>query len=288
MDKFGRNYVLKVSTREGGVLTITLPFTIEVDVTRNNLSSANVCQVRVFNLSLKNRNQIRFNVYDFNTFQSIELFAGYGANPPRIFSGNITQAWSVREGTNFITQIECFGGGFAFANAITNMTFPPNTPQRDVIKSVMKDLPHTKVGAVGNYPGATGRSNSYSGSTTDILTQNTGGGFFIDNGFANALGTSEYIAAPGALLIVDAQSGLLGTPVLENNIVRFEMLFEPGLNVGSLISLKSGTEASFNGTYKVTGVKHRGMISETVCGSFTTTGEFLKVKQGTPVPLELQ
>lgn len=43
------------------------------------------------------------------------------------------------------------------------------------------------------------------------------------------------------------------------------------------------TEAAFNNTYKVTGVKHRGMISEAVCGSVITTGEFLRFKDLIPV-----
>jgi hypothetical protein len=286
VDKFGRRYQLQVGTESGSTLTVELPFTIEFDITRNTLTSANVCQVRIYNLSQRNRNQLRRNVTDYGDYRPITLKAGYGDNLATIFTGNVTQAWSVREGVNFITQIECFDGGFAFVNGKTNAQFPANTSQRDVIRTLASSLPYVKLGAIGDYPGSLSRGNSYSGNTTDILRELTGGGFFIDNGKANALNTDEYIETVSPPLVINSKSGLLGTPVLEKSIVRFDMLFEPSLNVGYRIKLESLTEvnfnadSNFNGIYKVTSVKHRGMISEAVCGSVITTGEFFFTKLG--------
>lgn len=282
-DKFGRRYTLNVGLQDGETLIVKLPFTIEIDITRNTLTSANVCQIRIYNLSLKNRNQIRFNASDYGTFRPIELFAGYTDNPPKIFDGNISQAWSYREGVNFITQIECYDGGYAFVNGTTAVEFPSGTPQKTVIKTVIKDLPFIDEGVVGNYPDTIGRGNSYSGSTTKILEELTGGGFFIDNGKAYALGTNEFIEATNGITLVSTATGLLATPILEETIVRFDMIFEPGLNAGHKAVLDSTTEKNFNGAYKITGVKHRGMISESVCGSLITTGEFFYDKILVPV-----
>lgn len=286
MDKFGRNYQLKIQTQDGSTLTIAPPFTLEFDITRNTLTSANVCQLRIYNLSLKNRNLIRFNASNYGTFRAVLLRAGYGDNLATIFLGNISQAWSMREGVSFITQIECYDGGFAFVNGATDTAFPAGTMQRDVIKNLAGSLPHVTVGAVGNYPGQLSRGNTYSGNTSKILGELTGGGFFVDNGKANALGNDEYIAAVNGTTLINSQSGLLGTPVLEQNIVRFDMLFEPGLNAGHKIRLESISESNFNGDYIVTAVKHRGMISEAVCGAMITTGEFVYVKQPVPVQPE--
>lgn len=283
INKFGRNYLLTIQTSEiGGSLAITLPFTIEFDITVNTLSSANVCQIRIYNLSEKNRDLIRFNVYDYNTFKKITLKAGYGDNLATIFTGNITQAWSVREGVNFITQIECFDGGFAFINGKTNQPISAGTPYKVAIAQIMADLPNVTVGTIGNYTGVITRGNTYSGNTADILTQLTGGGFFIAYGKANALQSNEYILQPGATLIVSSQSGLLGTPHREQTKIVYDMIFEPGLVVGTQILMASSTGANFNRTYKVTGVKHRGMISAAVCGSVITTGEFFFDKILTP------
>lgn len=274
MVKFGRNYELFIATQSGSTLRVSLPFTVEFDITRNVLTSANVCQIRIYNLNRLNRNQLRFNISDFGTFRELVFRAGYGRNLAEIFRGNISQAWSVREGTNFISQIECYDGGFAFNNAETNKQFVAGTRQKDVIRSVMGDLPHLKVGTIGDYPGVLSRGNSYAGNSADILRQITGGGFFVDKGKANALTTNEFIPTPEGFLQIDASSGLLGTPILEQTIVRFDMLFEPRLNVGVAARINSLTEENFNGLYKVTAVKHRGVISESVGGNATTTGEF--------------
>lgn len=269
--KFGRNYFLEVQTRVGTVLEIAPPFTVEFDITRNVLTSANVCQIRIFNLAQNNRNQIRFDINDVGQFRSVQLQAGYGltANLPIVFAGNISQAWSVREGNNFITTIECYDGGFAFANGQTNTTFPTNTAMGTVLKTLAGSLPQVALGAIGNYPGALSRGVALSGNTANLLRDLTGGGFFIDNGKANCLNNSEVLE--GQMQIINSQSGLLGTPILEQTIVTFDMIFEPRLVVGQQIQLDSSTGQNFNGFYKITALKHRGMISPAVCGDAITS-----------------
>lgn len=275
MRKFGRNYSLSVGTQNGSTLTIALPFTIEFDITRNTLTSANVCSIRIYNLSANHRNQLRFNIMDTGDYRPITLFAGYGNNLSVIFSGSITQAWSVREGVNFITTIECFDGGYAFNNGITNTTFPSGTPMQTVISSLAGSLPNVQGGYIGtNYPGTLSRGNSVNGNTMDLLRDLTGGGVFIDNGTVNCLGDNECIPANG-ITVIDESSGLLATPVREQTILTFDMIFEPRLVVGQQIQLNSSTGANFNGFYKTISVKHRGMISGAVCGdAITSVGLF--------------
>lgn len=286
MDKLGRNYVLRISDTNGlGIVTLTLPFTIEFDITRNTLTSANVCQIRIYNLAENTRNKIRHNSSDYGNYKSILLKAGYGNNLSTIFTGNISQAWSTREGVNYITQIECFDGGFAFVNGQINLQFPAGTPQKTVIASIAgQGLPNVAVGSIGSYPGQLSRGNSYSGNSMGILGEITGGGAFIDNGKFNALGNNEYVQSLDGIQIINSASGLLGTPVLEQTVVRFDMIFEPKLNAGHKVTLANITEKNFNGDYKITGVKHRGMISAAVCGSVITTGEFFYDKLLSGVP----
>lgn len=294
--KFGRNYLLTIS---GSIPTITigLPFTIEFDITRNTLTSANVCQIRVYNLSPNTRNYLLKNVTSGwgYPFIYVTLAAGYGDNFPVIFSGNVSQGWSVRQGNNMITQLECYDAGYAFVTGQTSLTVPKGTPYRVVIANLISSLPNgalpnIKVGAIGDYPGVAPKQTTYSGNAVEILNQITGNGFFIDKGIGNALGDNEYLNAV-PVFTVDSSTGLLGTPVLEQNIVRFEMVFEPSLNVGAGCNLQSvpasqfnsGSDPNFNGFYKITAVKHRGMISSTVCGDAITTGEFFSLQTQTAV-----
>lgn len=267
-NKLGRNYSLSIEAQNGSNILIEPPFTVEFDITRNIFSSANVSSIRIYNLAQNTRNQIRKNVNDYGDQRVISLKAGYGTNIPVVFSGSITQAWSVREGVNFITQIESFDGGFAFANAQTNLAFPDGTAFDDIIQTLAESLPGVSIGEIGTYPGDITRGNSYSGSTTDILRDITGGGFFIDLSKVYVLGSSEVLK--GEIQIINAQSGLLGTPVREQTILNFSMLFEPRLKIGQQIQLDSITDINFNGFYKVISLHHRGMISETVCGDAIT------------------
>lgn len=294
--KFGRNFVLTIQVDDAGtLLTIKPPFTIEFDITRNILTSANVCQIRIYNLSAKNRDLIRFDFSNYGTLRQISLRAGYGTNLPVIFAGNVTQAWSVREGVNFITTIECFDGGYAFVNGIIPSTtiFPSGTQVQSVYQTLMGYLPGTTFGAIGpsfiadasGSPFVTSRSTSYDGNTADTLNELSGNAFFIDNSKSYILGNSECLN--GQVALINSQSGLLGTPLRENNTVTFDMLFEPGIVMGQYIQLQSTTNTALNnnnnnvtlnnnlnGYYKIVSIKHRGMISESVCGNAITTLEF--------------
>lgn len=291
--KFNRIYQLSVGLYNGGVLNVALPFTCEFDITRNTLTSANVAQFRIYNLSQKNRGQLLRNALDYGLpFQSVTFRAGYGTGvPPIMFTGNVSQAWSVREGTNFITTIECYDGGYAFINGTYDRTWIAGTPRNVIIADMMNTLPFVTVGAIGDFPDPIppGRNNTYSGRTTDLLKELTGGAFFIDSGKAYALKTNEYLLRANGVTVVNAATGLLGTPVLERSILHFEMLMEPGLNIGESVLLQSSTaDAIYNGQYKITAVKHRGIVSPVVSGRAITTGEFYFSKTPTPVASFLQ
>lgn len=281
-EKFGRNYLLTMTVPNGPKITIKPPFTLEMDITRNTLTSANVCQIRLYNLAEETRNLIHFNSSNVLLFNSIALNAGYGTNLASVFSGNVSRAWSVREGSNFITQIECYDGGFAYVNGVVDVTFPAGTPIKAVILALMNQLPNVQLGAIGEFDGILMRSNTYSGNPAQILYEITGGAFYIDNGKSYALRNNEFNAGV-PVIIVDDSTGLLGTPVLEQTLARFEMIFEPSLNVGSLIALNTSTFPELNGAYSVTAIKHRGIISEVVSGDLITTGEFFYLKNLIPV-----
>lgn len=271
MDKYNRNYELYIEKSNNETLKITLPFTVEFEIHRNSFSSANVCSIRVYNLSADNRNQITKDQFDTLTNRTIQFRAGYGKNLSLGFSGMITQAWSVREGTNFITQIECYDGGYAYLNAITNSEFPSDTPNASIVDSLVTDLNKYGVskGTIGTVNGSIARGNALIGNTTDLLKDTTNGGFFIDNSKANVLSDNECLASD--IILINEKTGLLGTPLKENQFVSLEMLFEPGLKVGQLVQVESNGASRFNGIHKVIWIKHRGMISEAVCGDAVTS-----------------
>jgi hypothetical protein len=291
-----RNYILTVDVTERSldtflgssllnnvvpsqILTIKPPFTLEFDIIRNVLSSANTASFRIYNLAEKNRKKLYKDPYTTALYKGLQLHAGYGALAlPTIFRGNVFQGGSVREGVNYITTLECFDAGFAFVNSETAKQFPKGTPTSTIMKEITKDLPNVSPGAVGSYPTTIPRGNSYSGNSADLLRDISNGGFFVDLEKANILQDNEYIQ--GDLEIIDSDSGLLGTPRREGTLLQFDILFEPRLIIGQKIHLDSSTASNFNGDYKIMSIHHRGTISEAVCGdAITTVGLWYGTKQ---------
>lgn len=271
MDKLGRAYSLQVEKQDGTTLTVELPFTIEFDINRNVLSSANEATIRIYNLSENNRKQLRFDLNNFDVSKRIQLKAGYVQNLSLIFDGNVQRGWSVREGSDFITTLSCFDAGFGLVNSTTAINIPANTPQGTALKNIIGNLQDVSLGAVGDYPGTNSRGSSYTGATSNILNELTAGGFFVDNGKAYCLNNDEFIGEN--IPTINSASGLLSTPYLENYHLIFDIIFEPTLHVGQAINLDSITAANFNGLCKLVGLKHRGTISAAVCGEAITSIE---------------
>jgi hypothetical protein len=271
MSKFGRNYLLSVETKSGLTITIEPPFTIDIDVQRDTLSSVNITNIRVYNLSEKNRNQIRKDAWNFDDIRNVVLKVGYGNQISTVAVGNIKQAWSAREGVDFITTIETYDGGWAFTNAQSDFQVQAGTPKRSVVLKLAENMNNFGVttGAIGAITGEVERGNTYSGPTVELMKELVGDSFFIDNGKVNVLSSSESISS--SVLTVNSASGLLGTPIRENTYLRFDMIFEPKIQVGTLINLESSTGKNFNGIHKVYSLKHKGMISDSVGGKLITT-----------------
>lgn len=285
MVKLQRNYILTISFDNGELpLVIKPPFTLEFDVGRDTLGGLNYGQFRIYNLSERNRSLLRKDITAFTQFIGLNLKAGYGNDLSTVFNGTVSQGWSVREGVNFISTLKCLDGGFAAQNAFNSLSFESGTENKKLILDFVDKLKsfNVKPGAIGNYPGKINRGNSYTGSVLENLSDLTNRGFFIDNGKANCLQNDEYIE-DGTPLLLNAQSGLLGTPFRENNNIKVEMLFEPKVQVAHAVRLESATSKNFNGIYKVVGLRHSGIISEAVSGNSTTTAFLFAPKKGVSV-----
>ncbi len=281
MDKRRRNYQLfieegyrtfdqvQAGVPAGAMLRIEPPFTMEFDIIRNDLASSNTATFRVYNLTKTTRTKIHKDQFATNLYKGIELRAGYENVTPTIFKGNIKIAWSTREGQVNITKIEAYDGGFAFLNGRVDQSFQAGTPNNQVLEAIMQTLPQVNRGAVGNFPGVLTRGNAISGNSADLASQLSNGSFFVDLEKAYVLNDNECI--PGAINVIASDSGLLGTPILEETSLRFDMIFEPRLLIGQQVKLDSLTATNFNTVYRVCSLQHRGMISDSVCGTAITS-----------------
>ena len=269
--KFNRNYTISIEDNQGNFLEIKPPFTIDFNIQRNSYgTSPNPFQFNIYNLSELSRNRIRKDVWQTDEYRRLVFSAGYGEDIKVVTAGNIRSCQSFREGVDFKTSIQGFDGGSAFINAQSNHSFSRRIPKRDVIFRIMRDLNkyNVEIGAVGDFEGEFTRSSSFSGKTIERLNELTDDYFFIDNEKAYALNSNEYVEAE--IIQVTQDNGLLETPKREETYLEFEMLFEPALQIGTLINLRAEGNKAYNGFHKVQKLFHSGVISEVVSGNAKT------------------
>lgn len=285
--KSGRKYKLTFELTEptGGIteaIEITSPLTLEFEVVRNTASSLNSATFRIYNLSDVNRNLIFRNKTSINNIRGnrnkVILQAGYetalnkDSDLSTIFIGDLLEAYSYRQGPNVITYINAQDAGFGAYNSFINKTVKAGTTLKEIADLMMSSLKNIKKGAIGETLGESKTTTVLNGNVFYLLTKDYKDEVFIDLEKVNKLGVNEYIKLTGGKVpLLTSETGLLGTPLRQGTDLIVDMLFEPRINVGQLVKIKSQINSQFDGQFKVNGVKHSGIISGAVNGDCRTT-----------------
>lgn len=278
--KFNRRYVLRVETADNENVTIESPITLDFNIVRNNLASANTANFVIYNLGANLRNKIYKDQFDVSIFRAVQLFAGYddGTNGflSRVFNGFIKRASSQREGPDFKTEIEGYDS-YVTPGSNISMTLPNGTSTKDTIKNLMQSFKNIRQQVIGDgFTAQSKRGLALMGDPMDILRQITQDKIYIDDQKAYALAENEVVESE--IRLISSDNGLLNTPRKFQNLVEIEMLFEPRIKPSQLLELKSTTDPRFNGIYKVTGISHKGIISGAVSGDCKTTIQMIFLK----------
>lgn len=262
-------------------LTIPPEFTVEFEVRREALASAQEATFRIYNLGPVTRDKVFVDVNTYATDEAgtavrrrVKFFAGYGDFKPLIFNGYIRSAVSYRNGVDFITEIQCYDGGEDMAQAYVAHTMGgagATTTFEDALKFLNTKLPGT-TGApiIGEWPKTvtTERGLTLVGSVWNLTQTYSGGTAIIDNSQLKVLNEDEAIR--GEIAVISSDTGLLGTPRRGLNRIEVTMLFEPRFTLLQVVDLQSETWKTVNRTYQVAGFTHRGTISPVVAGDCTT------------------
>ena len=270
-DAFGRPVSANPGFNGSEYAVVATPYTLEFDINRNVLSEVNTATFKVYNLGKETRDKIYKDRADLTLYRQLILRAGYKGNMPIIFQGNILSADSYKSGTDIITEIICHDGGIATVAGFVNQAFGINKSQAEVINSLATQVPLTTWSGIvpTSYDKVYKRGLSISGNPWQKIKEITNGRCFIDCEQIYVL--NDYDALEGELALVDSETGLIGAPRKYLEYIEAEMVFEPRIRVGQVIRLESTINRYINGTYKVTGFKHSGTISEAVAGECKTT-----------------
>ena len=277
--KFGRNFRLTIDPKDGqDPIVVTLPFTCRFWVNQNRYASLNNLSVDLYNLAIGNRkrvyqdrNDLQENIVNGQNLgrRTVTLEIGYGNLLYQVFTGDILQASSAREGVDIVTRIEAFATVFDIASAQTSKTLAPGTLAA-LFKSLISDFPTLAYGYVGAWPQALPRGVALNGNTWALIQQYSNGQCFIDNGKVYVMQPNEALAN-GEIPSLDVSSGILETPRRESAFLTVTTLLEAGIKINQLVNINSVVEPGYNGQYKVVGIQHQGVISAAVSGDCRST-----------------
>lgn len=280
--KLNRKFKILVETIDKKVVEITTPLTIQFDVERTTSSSINQMNLRVYNLSEKIRNLLykdKFLILDDGTkknYRQIILQAGY-KELSTIFKGNVLEVYSYRQGADIITYFNCHDGGYAASNSYSSITIDKSESYEDIFNKLISNLVGIKKGKIGEIEGNPKRGVVFNGNTFTLLQESFDNKIYIDLEEVNLLNDNE--AIKGDVLLINSETGLLGTPIRQNTYLTLDMIFEPRIVVGQVIEINSRINPFYNGQFKVDGIKHSGTISDAVGGDCKTS---LQLFVGTP------
>lgn len=294
--KFGRTFKMTV---EGQYFTWTpsFPTTLVFDVQRNTFASANKGTFTLYNLQTAARRDIYFDRFVNDQRLKIKLQAGYVGQAvlPTIFSGDVRVAWTQRQGTDWVTHVEAFDGGFAFYNAMAEgLSLPAGyTMQTAAAALVAKMKPYgVTLGKVSEINLPNSRGIPFTGTAWDSLKKLAPGDgqLFVDNGVCNILNPEDYIATP-TIPVISPATGLIGTPRKQGNLTSCTTIFDPQYVVGQLANLQCLESWMNNPRLKVMGLHHYGKISAVEGGDLLTDLSLFSAYPGqtlTPVDMAVE
>ncbi len=254
---FGRTYKLDIFTPDKKQITIEPPFSIQFKVKRNTLASANKAHIIITNLGPSTRNQIFKDRYALVDYWKIILQAGYDDSTSVVFQGNMYEAYSSKDGSDWHTSIEAFDGMYAIQNGYISVTVAAGTDTKVLVEKALSELSEIGEALVGGAERKSERGAVLAGAPLAVLESETGVTPYIDGEVMYLLKDDEAVA--GSVIKLDS-SLLLETPKRRETFLTIKTLFQPKVQIGRVYEIES-KESIYNGQYKVLGLEHDVEIS---------------------------
>lgn len=214
---------------------------------------------------------------------AVQIVAGYDNNRGLVYRGdlrrvsnrrssttNTTRLSQVREGIDFITELDLGGHVEALTSAYFQRSYAGTVPLKTVIAEALSTF--TLVPSNTDIlPDITLEDYCWSGKTSDLLDSlllDTDFGWHEDDGLIVFHETEKPISLNPVR--VNPDTGLLSTPEIERRSIKFKTMLNPALRVGGLIHLESTDNPEANGSWKVKKLVLRGSNRE---GEHTTEVE---------------
>ena len=244
---------------------IEYPLTVRFTINKDTFAGSNTANITILNLAQSTRQALFQEAYATDKKKYIEFEAGYG-KLTRIFRGLIQECYSHRAGTEIETVIQAMDLGIA--NEYLSVTFEKDTTFKDAYKYIASQVKDLEIGAIGQLEGTFKTPTTFVGTPFECLNKLTTYCTYINDGKLEMLRNNECLDVP--ITVMQAESGLIGTPARRGGQIEIECFFKPDITVGQLLEIKSTTSSEFDGVFKVVGVNHSGTISGAEAGQRIT------------------
>lgn len=243
---------------------------ISFKIERKDFSSPNSARIRVFNLSDNNANRIK------NEFTKVILQAGYQSNYGVIFKGNIKETQKGRENsTDSFVDIAAGDGDEAYNFSYVSKTLQVGASKTDQINASIDAMTEYDVekGYIADLGGQTlprgkvlfGMSRRY----LDQVGRSSETTWSIQNNQVNMIQKTSTL--PESVVVLNNQTGVIQTPTVTTEGIKFSCLLNPLLKIGGRVRLnnddildknideESGAHTlSADGVYRILSLEHSG------------------------------
>lgn len=274
MRQFGRTIKLNIGNASESVQITSLRVAFSVEKTLT--SEPNPAVIRIWNLNASNRNLITSKIYN-----RLSLSVAYREDELRlIYTGDITDTITLRDGVDFITEMTCGDGHAAYTRAGLNKTLQAGASDADILAEATKsmglesgvaDLPENRV-----MP----RGRVLTGNARDIMHKigkNNNADWSVQDGQMTVL-PKDKVASDNDGFILSQETGMINSPEKTDEGLQITCLCNPALRIGGLVRVES-IIPEYNGDYKITELAHAGDLlgndwyTKLVC----TGGQFTQV-----------
>jgi len=268
--KFGRYYEIRIKTPDGFLITIKPPVTFVMEVQRDMRAAVNNASLTIYNLAPNTRNHIYKDLYTFTQRWQMSIVAGYGETELyEIFRGNIEEAYSLKQGPDWVTTIKAYDGSYQIKAGFANETIAKGVDLAGQIERVVHTMPEMLMGVLGAPAkgAAAPRGQVLTGNSYDVIQDLTGNHAFIDGETLYVLGDDEVLS--GDAFILQGENSFT-TPKRRDTYLETDTLFSPEIRIGHYCELRS-SDPRYDGQYQVFGIKHAATFGESLSGDAITT-----------------
>lgn len=245
MKYFGRVYKLEVGNGSDTIVFDGMPSSngkypaqIEFLVTQSPVSYRSYCEITIYGVSRERRKAI------YNQYDSVRLAAGYAEGFGVIFSGQIENVETNRNGPDLYVKLFCQSSSEEWPDNYVSKSFGNNTPYINIIREVASSF---------------GKSVEFVGDFSDLPKAVNGMTLFKDSKYAlNELARNfdfEWMMENDRIVIIkdgahredndvfkfSPSSGLIGSPSITVIGVDIEVLLNPFIRPRDRFEVESST-----------------------------------------------